>query len=131
MQADEHLSSAEAAVEPGDSVRLLADASSRAEEEQIEEEEGDSADDDGQLSRCHSRSVSHDSYFRLLVNNKPLVSVGHADPPLRDEEEEHVDSFQSRNQPAQSSFFDDVIYAEISKSAIKSRTNHIYTPTLS
>ncbi|XP_046443070.1 rho GTPase-activating protein 32-like isoform X5 [Daphnia pulex] len=66
---------------------------------------------DGSLSRCHNRSVSHDSYFRLLMTSRtgsmqvdPLDEEGDASPEA------------SARQPGQSN---DAIYAEISKSGTK------------
>ena len=116
---DEHLPSTEASP-PGANDASQIEAVSRRSQEKIKEEDAaDSADEDGQLSRCHSRSVSHDSYFRLLVNNKPLVNASHDDEFPLEDGEQHVD----RQQQPQSSFFDDVIYAEISKSSIKSITS--------
>jgi len=119
FQADEHLSGAEAMPPGTDEVSQLEPTSRRSQEKIKEEDATDSADDDGQLSRCHSRSVSHDSYFRLLVNNKPLVNASHDDDLPLEDGEQHVDQQQQQ----ESSFFDDVIYAEISKSSIKSITS--------
>lgn len=66
---------------------------------------------DGSLSRCHNRSVSHDSYFRLLMTSRtgmqadPLDEEGDASPEASG---------------CQALLANDVIYAEISKPGTKS-----------
>jgi hypothetical protein len=67
---------------------------------------------DGSLSRCHNRSVSHDSYFRLLMTSRTGLQVD----PL-DEEGDASPEAASGCHEGQSN---DVIYAEISKSGTKS-----------
>ncbi|EFX67717.1 hypothetical protein DAPPUDRAFT_115212 [Daphnia pulex] len=66
---------------------------------------------DGSLSRCHNRSVSHDSYFRLLMTSR--TGSMQVDPL---DEEVDASPEASACQPGQSN---DAIYAEISKSGTK------------
>lgn len=80
---------------------------------------GDGDDDesiqDGSLSRCHNRSVSHDSYFRLLMTNS---RTGMQVDPLDEEGDASPEAVSDECHQGQSN---DAIYAEISKSATKSK----------
>ena len=71
---------------------------------------------DGSLSRCHNRSVSHDSYFRLLMTNS---RTGMQVDPL--DEEGGDASPQAVSDECHQGQSNDAIYAEISKSATKSK----------
>jgi hypothetical protein len=73
---------------------------------------GDESIQDGSLSRCHNRSVSHDSYFRLLMTSQ----TGSIQVDPLDEEGDGPEA--SARQPGQTK---DAIYAEISKSGTKSK----------
>ncbi|KAI9551394.1 hypothetical protein GHT06_021727 [Daphnia sinensis] len=73
-------------------------------------DEDDESIQDGSLSRCHNRSASHDSYFRLLMTSRTGMQVD----PL--DEEGDASPEASGFQEGQAN---DVIYAEISKSGTK------------
>ena len=72
---------------------------------------------DGSLSRCHNRSVSHDSYFRLLMTSRAGM---HVDPV----DEEGDTSLEANG--CQGDLVNDVIYAEISKPGSKSNLIYIH-----
>ena len=82
---------------------------------QMEDEEAgasalSNADDDhqdGSLSRCHNRSVSHDSYFRLMLTGR-----GSQVDPVSEERSPELRAEERRANEA--------IYAEISKPGAKS-----------
>lgn len=78
--------------------------------------EGDDDSQDGTLSRCHNRSVSHDSYFRLMMSNRAAASAAaqHADT-LDEESEVSPESNEERNGRTQPTGVGEAIYAEISK----------------
>lgn len=84
-----------------------------------------SADDehslqDGSLSRCHNRSVSHDSYFRLMLTGRPAGSQ--ADP---------LDEERSPELRAEERAANEAIYAEISKPALTASKTMINERSLS
>lgn len=81
--------------------------------ERLADDGDDDSIQDGSLSRCHNRSVSHDSYFRLLITSRTTMQVD----PL-DEEGDVLSPEASGCQQAQAN---DVIYAEISKPTTKSK----------
>lgn len=110
-------------------------------ENDVDEEQSVVADDvddqstqDGSLSRCHNRSASHDSYFRLLVtgnaNGNGAPGGGSLVDPVNEEGESQVNSDSSQGgREAQERFMaGDAIYAEISKPGAKSMS--IPRPTL-
>jgi len=76
--------------------------------------EGDDESQDGTLSRCHNRSVSHDSYFRLMMSNRAASTAGvqHADT-LDEESEVSPESSEGRRKAQLQA--GEAIYAEISK----------------
>jgi len=87
--------------------------------------EGDGDDEslqDGSLSRCHSRSVSHDSYFRLLVTNR--ISGNQVDPVNEEGSQENSEASQSGKERLLGG--DHAIYAEISKPGTKSKLFKAY-----
>ena len=93
----------------------VAAAAALKQEYDPDQEDDNCSSQDGQVSRCHNRSVSHDSYFRLLVNARPSASSG--TEQRLDEEDDNLDEM---NDDEQSSLLNEVIYAEISKTGTKS-----------
>ena len=81
-----------------------------------EDDDDDGSIQDGSLSRCHNRSVSHDSYFRLLMTSRTGL---HADP--LDEEGDSACADATGYEDGQPGA--DAIYAEISKPGTKSKSS--------
>ena len=76
-----------------------------------DDDDASSSAHDSQTSRCHNRSVSHDSYFRLLLNTRSSNSASNVENPL-DEEDCEAD---------RPSLLSQAIYAEISKPPTRSK----------